>query len=110
MILNREILLMILILLSAPAIASAQNGLNILPGSLSTDNLTGATGMFVNIPDDTHYLYNMPVFKPESNAAIRIYEPPEKILYNLPVFGLQDSLRVKPKRFDLKRDSIAPKE
>ncbi len=107
--LSRETSLILGALLLVPSLVNAQSGYNAQSDSLSADSLNGVTDIFVDIPDDSDILLEMPVFNPDSNAAFLMYEPNENIVYNMPVFGLKDSLKVKSQNFSLNRNLTEPK-
>jgi hypothetical protein len=54
-------------------------------------------------------LAEMPQFNPKSNAAIKIYYPPQNLVYNMPIVGKKDTSQVNFHVKKCQKDSIGIK-
>lgn len=94
-------MLFFLPLLFLPLISTAQY--STIPNPVTNDSLNS------NVLDKNVLMFrnkqlttvpNMPIYKPKIDAKIRIYRPPEDVVYNMPIFGNQVSSHLRLKNFN----------
>lgn len=96
-----SVILFLLPLLFLPLISAAQN--MTIPNAVTSDSLN------FNKLDKNVLLFrnkqlttvpNMPIYNPKIDAKIRIYRPTEDLVYNMPMFGNQESSNLRLKKFE----------
>lgn len=95
---NSNVLLTCVILLIASLHANAQTDESIITNSIYSNSSTDSTKKIYldDIPnklDKSDNIDQMPILSPDSTAAIKVYRPPERVIYNMPVIGKEDTTK-----------------